>query len=299
MLYYAEKRRPAKFVCAGAILFATACLYASVPAPPARVTRDLGGVSGNFLPSQSMTGSVTAEPMALHANEQQFFSHTSGDFQVMRWENGHDTELAYEVEGTWFTNRNRMKVHDAFGKSVALIQKKLLTMHEEYWIYRYTPNRPGQSSTEKDDKGVPMYRFAFVQQAMFAWSSEFYYYLFDGNDIVDDAVLLAKGIHEWVGLAGRIESRLDIKRPGGGQPIVGALSRVSMSEWHAVMGRSSGPGLFGDSRMDIKDPDGNANWVLELAKGMDKLGMLCMALAIHQITEDGASIDSNDDSYDS
>ena len=135
-----------------------------------------------------------------------------------------------------------------------------MALHTEYQIYRYWPNQPGQESTDTDDDGVPIYRWARVQKAAFAWTTEFYYKLYVGNELPNDSVLLAKGQMSWQGLT---ELKMDIKRPGAGQPIVGTIGKSSMFHLR-----------------------GNVNWVIEVARGMDALGVLCLTLAAHQIHEE-------------
>ena len=242
----------------GTLLVALGLLAA--PGAPSRTARDVSAVNGGFLPPESIDGNITAAPMAMWA-DQEFWSWTRGDFNVFAIGNGHHDELFYIVRGSMFSFHSRMTIFDPLGKKVAVVQKHIMSLHAEYQIYRYWPNQPGQTSSDTDDDGVPIFRWARVQKAAFAWTSEFYYNLYVGNDIPSGKTseLLAKGQMSWEGMT---QAMMDIKRPGSAQPILGTVGRSSMFHLR-----------------------GNVNWVIEVGRGMDALGMLCLTLAAHQIHE--------------
>ena len=155
--------------------------------------------------------------------------------------------------------RNRMLIMNPMGSKVALVQKKLLAAHQTYQIYTYTPNIVGQESTEKDDDETPVYRFALVYKKLFSLTKEFYYSLYHGNKEGPD-LLLAK---VQASLAGLTRLQMDIKVPGKGQPIVGTVGKSSIFQLR-----------------------GNSEWVVEVARGMDVLGMLCLTISANAIIED-------------
>ena len=161
-----------------------------------------------------------------------------------------------------------MTVYDTAHTKVALVQKHILTaFHKEYQIYGYHPNCPTQTSTETDDGGVPVYRWARVQKALGTMTSEFYYNLYECNDLPNPSVLLAKVQFSWAGLT---SLKMDIKPPGSGQDIVGTVGKSSMFHLR-----------------------GNVNWVIELARGMDALGMLCLTLAANKMIEEEEEANHN------
>lgn len=65
-----------------------------------------------------------------------------------------------------------MVIMDATGRKVAMLQKYLLAVRATYVVYSYEPNTPGMEAKERDDEGVPVYRFADIQKAVFTMTDE-------------------------------------------------------------------------------------------------------------------------------
>lgn len=230
--------------------------------PEARAAASGGSERGGFVAKQSVDGQITSSPVVLLA-EQQMFSFTRGDFKVKAIGADHspDGDAVFTVRGKMLSLRNPMVVMDKAGQKVALVQKYLMAAHPTYIIYTYGPNAAGQVSEETDGDDVPVYRFAEVQRALLAISPEFYYTLYDGSMKRSSSALLAKV--RLFSLEGVFNLQMDIKVPGNDGPILGTVGKSTI--FH----------LPRDSR-----------WRIEMAKGMDALGMLCLAIAVNAINED-------------
>jgi hypothetical protein len=274
MLTQLSSRSALRLLAAGIGSIGLVAVFSLAGRPPASVPVDLSTVDAGFLPQQSLDGRITAAQTALVA-DQHFFSWTRGDFDVRQYGGAYSGNVAYAVRGKVFSFRGRMTLVDYSGQKVAVVQRYLVSLHYTYILYSYAPNAPGQASKETDDDGVPLYRFAQVQKAILALTSEFYYTLYEGNQLASSALLLAKV--QW-SLAGVFNLQMDIKRPGRDRPQV--LGTVGKSTW-----------------LHLK---GDSNWVIELGKGMDALGMLCLTLsanAIHELEEDAKESSSSSASH--
>ena len=251
-----------------AIAFLTFGAVIALGVPPSATTVvDLSAIDAGFLANQSVDGRITTAPVALVA-KQKMSAYTGGDFEVRRVTGANAIgDLAYVVRGKEFSIRGRALVMDPSGQKLALVQKYLLSAHKEYIIYTYAPNTPPntprQKSTEADDDGVPVYRFADVYKAVFALTSEFYYTLYDGNDLQSSSLLLAKVQGS---LSDMVQMQMVIKVPGDAHTeILGTVGKQTM---------------FNLPR--------DSTWEIEIGKGMDELGMLCLTLAVDFISSEGS-----------
>ena len=163
------------------------------------------------------------------------------------------------LKGKVLTLRDKMVISNASGEKVAMLQRKLLALPATFVIYSYKPNAEGQESTETDD-GTPVYRFAQVTRALMSLTPEFYYKLYQGNDPEESSRLVAK---VQMSLAGFTKFKMDIKVPGEGGTVLGTCGQSSMLQ-----------------------AESGSTYNLEVAKGMDLLGMLCLAVAVDDMKDD-------------
>lgn len=242
-------------------VLATVTIHGAGAGASSSHTADLNSVDGGFTPKQSVNGMITTAPVALLA-EQKMFSFTRGDFTVKAIGADHSPEgdAVFVVRGKLLSLHNPMLIMDQAGKKVALVQKYLMAAHPTYMIYTYSPNERGQASEETDDDGVPMYRFAEVQRALLALTPEFYYTLYAGSEKRRSSALLAK---VQASFAGMFNLQMDIREPGTDGPILGTVGKSTI--FH----------LPRDSR-----------WMIEVGKGMDVLGVLCLTIAANAIIEE-------------
>jgi uncharacterized protein YxjI len=214
--------------------------------------------------SQSIEGKLTTGEVALVV-DQNLFSFNRGDFSVHSVNAAGADSIAYIVRGKTLSLRNRMLVMDPTERKIALVQKYLMALHSTYIIYRYTPNKVGQESTETDDDGVPVYRFAQVIKSWFSWTDKFYYTMYDGND--DESEHLFQGEADFWSFT----LQMDVTRVGDSSGLV--LADIGKSTWLHLVGDST--------------------WVVEVGPGMDALGMLCYTLATNAILEDEAQAEKS------
>eukprot|EP00931_Biecheleriopsis_adriatica_P094412 TRINITY_DN68066_c0_g1_i1.p1 TRINITY_DN68066_c0_g1~~TRINITY_DN68066_c0_g1_i1.p1 ORF type:complete len:247 (+),score=49.60 TRINITY_DN68066_c0_g1_i1:89-742(+) len=203
-------------------------------------------VSGDFSEAQSIDGKITTGNEAFLIKEK-FFSWSGGDFDV---KNNKD-EVCYKVSGKVMTMRDKMVILDPQGNKLCVIQKKLLDIRETYQIFRYTPNKEGQESTEQDD-GTPIYRFAVIEKDIVALTPSFTYYLYQGND---DKVQMLHGSSVLMSLKFKMPIKKDEKLVAN----VGATS------------------LF---QFDVAN-----TYAIEVGPGMDALGVICFAVACDEMRD--------------
>lgn len=214
----------------------------------------LTGLDGRFTPEQAVGGTVTDAPTALIV-KQKFFSWTGDDFKVVDQAGA----VRFIVKGKVLSIRDKMVITDHEGNKVAMLQQKLLSLRKTFVVYTYKPNCEGQESTE-DDAGTPVYRFAQVEKALLALTPEFYWKLYKGNEPEESSKLLAK---VQMSIAGLTKFKMDIKVPGEGGTVLGTCGQSSMIQLEQM-----------------------STYVLEVAKGMDLLGMLCLAVAVDDMKDD-------------
>ena len=231
-----------------------------------------------FKPHQSADRKITAEKTAI-VIKQKFFSFSGNDFAVKN----HRGEVLYKVKGSAFSIngyfRDRMVIYDANDQKVCVLQKKLMSLHNTFQIYTYEPNSPNQPAAEKDDKGLPIYRFAVVEKQIMSITPEFAYKLYTDNETTS-TVLLAK---VEMSLAGALQFKMNIKDTKSGRKVghVGESSLMKMALKKGFVGMTGGGGIMGKMATGTK----SSTYHLEVHEGMDILGMLCLACAVDEMRE--------------
>jgi len=214
---------------------------------------DLSGSDGGFAAEQCVGGCATESSTALVV-KQKFFSWSGDDFAVK----DQTGATRFVVKGKVLTMRDKMVITNEAGEKVAMVQKKILSLRPTFQVYTYKPNTEGQESTE-DDSGTPVYRFAMVEKQLLALTPEFCWKLYKGNED-PETKLLAK---VQMSLGGMARFTMDIKVPGEGGTVLGTCGQSSMIQLQ-----------------------GKNTYIIEVAKGMDLLGMLCLAVAVDDMREE-------------
>lgn len=222
------------------------------------------GVEGTFPPAQALAKTVTSATDFLFLDKD-FLSFT-GSYEVF---DGFGTPV-YHIQGKVVSMRHRkaiLPLGGAEGQSqpLAFVQKKLVGLRKVYEIYRYEPAFEGQAATEKDDSDepLPLYRYGWVQRKMISLPSAKYFYGLDRGDKDPTTVLEAT---ERFNLNPFKPFMMDVTLPG---ETPGSATTL------ATIGKATNFHFRKD-----------ASWGIEVAKGMDLLGMLALAISVNQIMED-------------
>lgn len=251
-------------VVVGAALYA---LYATQP-PKTTYTSLSASVVGPFQDAEALAPSigVTKQPDFLFLDKN-FLSFT-GSFDVFDGLG----QAAYAVKGKVISMRKRKALFalDAAGLKIgpplAYVQKKLIGLRKVYEIYRYEPAYEGQVPVEKDDTPdapIPLYRYGWVQRGLISLPAATYYYSLDQGEKDPTPVLEA---HERFNLNPFTPFMMDVTLPE---------VKPSPSTTLATIGKATNFHFRRD-----------ASWGIEVAKGMDLLGMLTLALSVNEIMED-------------
>ena len=121
-------------------------------------------------------------------------------------------------------------------------------------------------ATEKDDDaGLPLYRYGWVQRALISFPTASYYYSADKGEKDPTPVLQA---HERFNLNPFQPFMMDVTLPD------------------ESVGRSTTLATIGKALPRVLHFRRDASWAIEVAPGMDLVGMLCFALSVNQIMED-------------
>ena len=94
--------------------------------------------------------------------EQKLFSFSGNSFAIK----DNTGQEHFHVKGNASSLGDKMHVTDAAGVKVAVMQEKMLALRSTFYIYSYKPNFDGQESTETDQDGEGLYRYAFLEDQM-------------------------------------------------------------------------------------------------------------------------------------
>lgn len=208
---------------------------------------DLPSANGQMTPDQCVNRDPAKKQTAFILKEK-FFSW-GGDFDI-KDETG---AVKYKVKGAVMTMRDKMVIYDPSGKALCMLQKKLLSWTPCYQVYTYKPNFKGQESTETDDK-TPVYRFAIIDTKFFSCPQQYTYSLYATSN--DEPVQL------W--------SAVEVCPSWRFQMVIDSAAGVSI----AKVGQTT-----------LLQFDAANEYAVEVAVGVDPLGMLCLAIAGEQIRD--------------
>ena len=151
--------------------------------------------------------------------------------------------------------RDRMIIMDPQGNRLCMLQRQIMALRSTFQVYSYQPNQEGQESTETVDN-VPVYRFAMIEKQISDFVGQYCYKLYKGNDNEETVVICAA----------QMAFQLTLKMYRKGDEAKKPLATVGQTE-----------ALQFDSANE---------YALSVAKGMDLLAMLCLAVAVDDIQKD-------------
>jgi uncharacterized protein YxjI len=129
---------------------------------------------GGMKAEDAIIGRVTTKETEFRIKEK-FWSWTGRDFCVK--DNSGDPWV--KVVGAAWSIRDKMVLVDAkTDEPVLILQRKIFSFGNQFQIFTFKPNKPGQESTETHD-GTPVYRFSKIQAN---WGTSYTYTRYDGND---------------------------------------------------------------------------------------------------------------------
>lgn len=172
----------------------------------------------------------------------------------------------YKVGDKATTMRNKMVLQNMEGEKVCVVQKKLLNVRTNFQIFRYKPNQAGQESTETDD-GVPIYRFAIVEQRSGGSKPSFSYYLYKGNEEKEE--LLHAVAAPWMS-------------PGFGKADVSAPYTMDVTAKQTLVGTVGQTAMVqvSDKNTATKEANSHDIYAIEAGPQMDALGLICLSVAV-------------------
>jgi|TARA_B110000208_G_scaffold185247_1_gene240159 uncharacterized protein YxjI len=219
-----------------------------------RVTED-----GQMPASQCVAKQATDKKSALELREH-FFSF-SGNDHTIRNDQG---SQAYVIKGNTLTIRDAMVIWNSAGtKKICLLQRKLFDLRTSWQIFTFHPNTPNQKSTESSS-GEPCFRFAKIERDLIALVGKrgYSYRLYSGND---------EGEIIW---RGEIPSSVF-----SGGDILGRFRLIITNTSGQILANVNEPSSL------IRNKNSNC-YTIDLAKGVDALGVVCFAAAIDEMREE-------------
>ena len=229
----------------------------------ASIEYDLSATNGGYTATQCADGQLTTEHTTVKL-QRKIFSLHGNDFRIedqtgaVRYIVG-DKKRSAKPQLV----RDAMVVYDPNGNKVAFMQRKLMAMTPQFVVYTYKPNASDQVSKEKDDEDLPLFRFALVRKRFIghgiypALMPVVEYYLYDGNEP-------------------RKHPSLEMRQ----QLTLGFSAYIA-----APTARDTVLGHVGQTKlMTLQNED-----AIELAPGMDLLGMICFSIGAEEFREKKSS----------
>jgi len=201
--------------------------------------------------------------------KQDFWSLSGQDYSV-KDPNG---KTYVDVEGKVFTVRDKMHLLEPGTKNkICMIQEKILgesinDLGGSMQIFTYTPKDEGQTSTETDD-GVPVYRYAVVHNKAWQtgnnWGDQYNMYYYDNNEQKEPPLFVAfRETWHW-----SWDSKVNVFKGDQVQKTNGKLDECDIVAKF---------GMFDKDWWD-NVTDGNNRYGVEMAKDVDPILMMCMAV---------------------
>jgi hypothetical protein len=187
----------------------------------------------------------------------------ASDFTV-KDESGNDW---YKLGDKATTMRNKMVLKNMEGEKVCVVQKKLLNVRTNFQIFRYKPNQAGQESTETDD-GVPIYRFAIVEQRSGGKKPSFSYYLYKGNEEKEELLraVAAPFVSQHIPFSSHSK----------------AAQQSSKTYTMDVTAKQTLVGTVGQTAMlQVR----GGTYAIEAGPQMDALGLICLSVFVDDVRE--------------
>jgi uncharacterized protein YxjI len=213
------------------------------------------GATGGLSASQSIDGQITQSTTALQLQEK-FLSWTGDDFEIKT----PDGTVLYKVDGKTKlvgVDRDQMIVSDASGTPVCVIQKKLAAVRATYSIFAFNPNQSDQEP-EGDIEGRAFYKFAQVNKQLIGRQYNYYFCKGDEPNDVESFILQPKfgfGFQANIYIA-----------DGEGEKSDDVVATIGQA------------GLF---QMESAN-----TYAINVAPGMDLLGMLAFSVVVDKIREE-------------
>lgn len=158
--------------------------------------------------------------------------------------------------------RDRMIMYgddDDEGDEIAVIQKKLLSCRKNRMIYTFNPSFEGQSKSEMDHDGKPLYEFGIVERRCIACCDgrSYDYYRYIDNEGNKEGLLTAK------------------------EQCGSCMFNMKVSKF----GTDEIVGQVGDSKFFEFT---KSSFAITVAKGADAAGIVALGVAVDDIREDVA-----------